>query len=195
MALATMIEKLNAAKKAYEDQLASIGKDAQKAVAEFLVPHMPAGFALFWTQYTPYFNDGETCTFSVHDVYLVATDKLEECRNRSSGEEFGFSFSTAKKRYGRPDETKSYETDDYSKPLPRKTAGFGYESQRYEKKKVEYVEPGFPAIEGYDVAKLDELSKAWHALPEDLMENAFGDHVRCSISADGTVAVNEYDHD
>lgn len=24
---------------------------------------------IFWNQYTPYFNDGDTCTFSVYDAY------------------------------------------------------------------------------------------------------------------------------
>jgi hypothetical protein len=27
--------------------------------------------AVVWAQYTPYFNDGETCTFSVNDVYFT----------------------------------------------------------------------------------------------------------------------------
>lgn len=25
---------------------------------------------LYWTQYTPYFNDGDECIFSVHDLYV-----------------------------------------------------------------------------------------------------------------------------
>lgn len=34
--------------------------------------------AVTWTQYTPYFNDGETCEFSVGDVTFLNTDEMEE---------------------------------------------------------------------------------------------------------------------
>jgi hypothetical protein len=30
-----------------------------------------------WTQYTPYFNDGDTCEFSVHHSYLLINDEDE----------------------------------------------------------------------------------------------------------------------
>jgi hypothetical protein len=31
----------------------------------------PAVTAIHWTQYTPYFNDGDTCEFGVNDVYFT----------------------------------------------------------------------------------------------------------------------------
>lgn len=194
MALQTMIENLNKAKQAYETQLAAIGADAQKAVAEFLAPNIPPGYALWWTQYTPYFNDGEACTFGVGDVYLVPSSKLEEVRRRNDGERIGMGLYTAITRYGQPDVEKSYETTDYSKPTSR--SGYGsFAPTTYAKKTVTYIEPGFAAIEGYSVEKLEALSKVWQALPEDLMENAFGDHVRCYVTAEGVAEVSEYDHD
>jgi hypothetical protein len=75
MALKTMIENLNKAREAYEAQLKGLGKQAKNAVVEFLAPHIPAGCELYWTQYTPYFNDGEACTFSVNEPKLR---KIEE---------------------------------------------------------------------------------------------------------------------
>jgi hypothetical protein len=33
-----------------------------------------------WTQYTPYFNDGESCIFNVHDVYFLRTDDTQELK-------------------------------------------------------------------------------------------------------------------
>lgn len=32
--------------------------------------------SLGWSQYTPYFNDGDTCTFGVGDVWIRTTDEL-----------------------------------------------------------------------------------------------------------------------
>jgi hypothetical protein len=31
-----------------------------------------------WTQYTPYFNDGDTCEFSVNDAYFVTDEKFTQ---------------------------------------------------------------------------------------------------------------------
>lgn len=36
---------------------------------------LPANFeAVRWAQYTPHFNDGEACEFSVHETYFKLTD-------------------------------------------------------------------------------------------------------------------------
>jgi hypothetical protein len=34
---------------------------------------------VFWTQYTPYYNDGEACEFRVNDVYLVLKNDEDPC--------------------------------------------------------------------------------------------------------------------
>lgn len=38
----------------------------------------PEVHQIHWTQYTPYFNDGESCEFSVNEVCFVLTDDLED---------------------------------------------------------------------------------------------------------------------
>ena len=43
----------------------------------FLKDH-PSIESLKWTQYTPYFNDGETCEFHVHDLYVKPVDGDED---------------------------------------------------------------------------------------------------------------------
>ena len=177
MALKTMIENLNKARADYEAQLASIGENAQKAVAEFLSPLVPPGYAVTWRQYTPHFNDGDACTFSVHDPELA---KLDDDGDTSEGIDFG----TAIERYGKPDEIKSYMRNDYS-----------YGRGNNEQVKVEYTEHGFPAIDGWSVEKLEALGKAWGELPEDMLESAFGDHVSVAIKYDGTFDVSDYSHD
>lgn len=78
MALKTMIENLNKAREAYNKQLATLGKEAQKAVAEELGALVPDGCELRWTQYTPYFNDGEPCVFSVNEPYVRADGSNDE---------------------------------------------------------------------------------------------------------------------
>jgi hypothetical protein len=185
MALKTMIENLNKARAAYDKQLAGLGKKAQKGIAEHLLGLIPPGYALKWTQYTPYFNDGEACTFSVKEPYLV---RLKD----EDGE--GMSLDEAIDRYGQEDKEESYETDDYENELPR-TTGQPYYQHNYAKKTVTYTVEGFPKIEGFTKAKLKELSRAWSALPEDLLKKAFGDHVEVIVRSNGKFSVDEYSHD
>lgn len=38
----------------------------------------PNLYMITWTQYAPYFNDGDPCEFSVHELYAVNKDVLED---------------------------------------------------------------------------------------------------------------------
>lgn len=66
-----------------------------------------------WRQYTPYFNDGEPCTFSVHGTWVRTTvdedadeDELEMWGHRSLGKIPGHRNET----------TGEWETDPYEGP-------------------------------------------------------------------------------
>jgi hypothetical protein len=55
-------------------QLAEVLKTKLNGVfAEFFETH-PDVKVLGWLQYTPYFNDGEACMFSVHDLHASKVD-------------------------------------------------------------------------------------------------------------------------
>lgn len=77
MALKTMIANIAKARDNYEKAKAALGEDAQKAVAAEIAEVLPKGMRLQWTQYTPYFNDGDACTFGVRSAYVlpVAADE------------------------------------------------------------------------------------------------------------------------
>lgn len=63
-------------------------KKAQQDMVDLLKPKFQNLFVpfmekwkidkVFWTQYTPYFNDGETCEFSVNDLEFSVEDLGEE---------------------------------------------------------------------------------------------------------------------
>lgn len=80
MALSTMIENITKAREEYERTKAALGENAQKEICAALAEFIPEGQVLHWTQYTPYFNDGSPCEFSVHDCFLdeAATKDDEE---------------------------------------------------------------------------------------------------------------------
>lgn len=62
------------------DELAAAKKKMQEELTIKLDPIFKQFFVenpkikqIVWTQYTPFFNDGEPCVFSVHDKYFVPT--------------------------------------------------------------------------------------------------------------------------
>lgn len=53
------------------------GLSALKAAFILFFDQHPEIHALRWVQYTPYFNDGDTCTFSVLDAEYLLTEKAK----------------------------------------------------------------------------------------------------------------------
>ena len=81
MALKTVLERINKAREEYEAAMQEAGKDLPKQIAEALgeaLRQCPEEYVqIQWTQYTPSFNDGDPCRFSVGDVYLQREDDEE----------------------------------------------------------------------------------------------------------------------
>lgn len=53
------------------------GKKAAAALFKRFFEEYPHVKALGWTQYTPYFNDGDACVFSVRDFYACTKDGVD----------------------------------------------------------------------------------------------------------------------
>lgn len=64
----TIQEKLNALKK----EMQNIGRDFFKTETEAIFTDFPNLRDFAWSQYTPYWNDGEPCCFSVHDWFTAS---------------------------------------------------------------------------------------------------------------------------
>jgi hypothetical protein len=134
---------------------------------------------VWWTQYTPFFNDGEPCEFSVHDALLNYDDGNEEWDSSSPWHmQFIFNASFGNKP--------AWYTDEQWE-----TALAGYAV-----KKAEYEAQGW-TLES--VNELDEVFKQASFMlqkHEDFVEESFGDHVLIILYPDGTVQVNDHsDHD
>ena len=91
-----------------------------------------------WTQYTPYFNDGDSCEFGVNELYYVNGEDVDE-------------------------------TDWLN----------GSESEEDKK----------------EVALFERCSDLIGSIAEDLMYEMFGDHCLVTIGKNGSIDVEEYDHD
>lgn len=67
------IKELQKKMKDLKSELKKEGKVALKAAFKELFEKHPVLLAVQWEQYTPYFNDGDSCTFGVNEMYPVFT--------------------------------------------------------------------------------------------------------------------------
>lgn len=127
----------------------------------------PCVTAIIWTQYTPFFNDGEACEFSVNDPYFTnATDEQMEDITR----------------WG------DYEGEDggvWSESEWIFTSDFEYTSKRRQEMNLEGVDP-------QSIGKFSQLITSSEM--EDVMQAMFGDHVRVKATRDG-YDIEDHDHD
>jgi len=92
--------EMRAAKKSYKDLLKVQGKKAVGTMFESFFQAHPDVIGVTWDQYTPYFNDGDACTFSVNEPAVVFKAEAggEEDEDDDDWEGYG----------ARPDDLKEY---------------------------------------------------------------------------------------
>ena len=149
-------------------------RKAQQRPLEELAPLMQAildddGIACFgWTQYTPYFNDGDPCVFSAHAVWAARPEDGDFDKDRLDVLYSGH--------------LGSYEggewVPDPENPNRRIRVGAVYE--------------------GPDQARYDRCTALDAAIDsgqfDDVLLDAFGDHAEITVRRDG-ITVEFYEHD
>lgn len=187
-------------------QMKSDSKTLVEQAANELFQAAPEIDHVFWVQYTPYFNDGEPCTFSVHDIYYVLTGesadseegsylytqedydtalvRLEEVRKYVANPTDWFNDYKAKHKLS--DDTKI----DWYRPWP-----YTVERAQEEVANIELQRTA------YTVEDADRINKAFQAfyecmalIPEDIMQAIYEDHSRIVISRNGT-EIENYSHE
>jgi hypothetical protein len=109
-----------------------------------------------WSQYTPYFNDGDSCTFGVNADYpYINGDNIDEC-----------DWYDWRVRY----------------------------HLRGDKDYVNLLTDN-PNIDVELHKTIDEFKDVINSIPEDFLQELFGDHALVTIHRNGNVGVEEYDHD
>lgn len=82
------LERIKAKQKEYE---ALLREDGEAAIKDFLngwFSEHPDTYGVKWAQYTPYFDDGDTCEFGVHGVYTFSSKEAFDAEDMlGEGEE------------------------------------------------------------------------------------------------------------
>lgn len=176
-----------------EKHLRESGKEAFAAVAkEVFDKYGDIVGAFGWTQYTPYFNDGEPCEFSAGDVGICTPEdwlKVEE------GEDNDFL------NYGESSDEFSNYRGRGTYPMVRvlykgKTADTGEERTLTSKpgwlQDPEEIEnPDFDHKYG---PAHEEIHEMMSLFDDALLRDLFGDHVKVVVTVDG-VQVEDYEHE
>jgi hypothetical protein len=136
----------------------------KETTTQFFVEN-PGVKAIVWKQYTPYFNDGDTCEFSVNDPYFTNAEG-EDLNDISWGEYEG-------------DRDDIWSADSWSI------------NKGYDEDTRELIEK----CGGVNVQSCDKFSSIiCSSEMQDVMLAMFGDHVEVVATAQG-FDVSSYDHD
>lgn len=166
--------------------------------------------SIFWTQYTPYFNDGDACEFSVHELhytveglpsddhegsylytqldYEAAIENLESVK-RYVADPAAW-IQTYKDEYRKRTGRALNSRDEYIYPYPKTVEG-ALEA-------VGEIELQLNIISFDRAAEIEAayntLCSVFSKIPEDTMRYIYGDHVQITISRSGTEIDSVY-HD
>jgi len=210
-ALKKNFEELNEQVAAARKEMQAKSTGFVEAACKQFFDACPEVKSVFWTQYTPYFNDGEACEFSVYDKYftlfgaeadyddeegsVLYTEKdLNQAKERLvEAEKYTADPNTWIENY-KKEYHKKYGRDwgSYSQPKP-------YPSDPEEaKERLEEIESFLEKYPLETTQRIDEsfsaLQSALNMIDEDIMQAIYGDHVKVTITRAGT-DIDEYDHE
>jgi len=164
----------------------AVFEEKKKALVEELRKEFPNMFkdllsnaktfeTLSWNQYTPYFNDGEECTFSANVAYLMIDGEYADSRPRLKRAIYG--------------KLLTQEEVEFSNEVRRNYPYF----RPYSLGDNGYVKN--PNFDTHDGEIYETIKTILSEIPEDFLKELFGDHVTITMKKDGSIDVKEYDHE
>jgi hypothetical protein len=155
---------------------------------------VPGVEAIRWTQFTPYFNDGDECSFGVHEIRIkIEGAELEDYDyERDDGFASAYSLFEYNGTYEHPGEYPPY----VAKGRP------GHEEYEAAVKDVQakgrlYYSPENKTfvVNGFDTTPIRDAVKAFNTYEfEHVLETNFGDHAEVTATKDG-FSIEFFDHE
>lgn len=179
-----LFDELKQLKKEYDEKLRREGEAAVKDAFKDVFEKFPELRSIQWTQYTPYWNDGDVCHFSVHEFDIsVGTDEQglkAQIEDKKAQQKLAADRGAWKTAQNLQD-----DIDELEALLAGGGEDYSYGESIYSLKKDK--DP-----------RTQEMVKAVIALqrelPDDVLEDVFGDHVSVVATREG-FKVKEYEHE
>lgn len=189
-----LMAKIDALRAEAKDKASAILQDGTR---EYFAKYGNLVEQIFWNQYTPWFNDGETCEFSAGDpmLVLVADDSEDKY---SEGSYFAIDVEYIKENIAKwekfnadPEAYKDTLGGNYfSSWYPREKYTPHYESLETLKEQLEQAN-SYPT--GF-VSATSVLMSFIASLDDKILEDLFDNHVTVRITASG-IETEEYSHE
>lgn len=140
-----------------------------------------------WDQYTPYFNDGEPCEFSVYDLYVTKDEDADTDGYPEDGSwVIPYNFVYLLRDYQPPALT-GWHTYTPAQ-LMQMEAQWNQSRQRL-------IDQGWTAESVQTFMTTYEAATSFMEANEDLLQMTFGDHVRVVVTSEGSAETFDRDHD
>jgi hypothetical protein len=139
--------------------------------------------AVAWTQYTPYFNDGDACEFSVNgkQFSFVTLDEYDALLNKCRLEDNLYdNYTDVVSPDGKLVTFEAWEIY----PLEEATSD-------YQKEKAQKL---YTTIGADNAVKLIKFTQLINSIDDSIYLELFGDHVSVIMTPTETI-IDEYDHD
>lgn len=175
--------KLNDIQKQIEKLEKQAHKESSKLISkgfkEIFKKH-PELESFSWTQYTPYFNDGDECVFNAHTDYIFINESEQE-ESVYELRQFLDTLHNPEKEINRlKKRIEEYKQNKYS-----------YDFLEDE---IKNIENGSIAETRDKLAVLEDINQILSSIDNDCYKSIFGDHVRVTVTKDGW-STEAYEHD
>lgn len=162
-------------------------------MASELFKDNPTLVSFGWTQYTPYFNDGDPCVFRCNGSYPTVSMTVD-------GDLMGYDSN-------RGELLINGEEAESAEELVRQFKGIGVDTFSRNGKQFAYDKAtNTVTVDGKKVPSYDEYHKVFKPLEkivgsfldtfeDEDMEIMFGDHIAVTVSRDGKINTEEHEHD
>lgn len=206
--------ELNARIAAARKEMGSKSKVLIEAVAKQFLDKCPEVTGVHWTQYTPYFNDGDTCEFGVNEYcFHILDEDNDEVESFYESTEL-YTQVDLDKALEKLEEAKVYVANpeawrnNYLKEYQAKwgrayAGGTGWlrpypntieDAQERIDRITKNLETYGPEVAARITEEFSVFRKAMQRIDDSIMESIFGNHVCVVINREGTT-VEEFDHD
>jgi hypothetical protein len=198
-AAATKYQELKAKIAQAKAEMEATAKTAFADMAKEFFTANPTVLAFGWTQYTPYWNDGDVCTFRAQTDYPTVTMNVD-------GQALTYDSNRGDLTDNDGEEIRTAESwsREVFEPMPKyaRVSPINVEGRSvaydWTTKQV--------TIDGVPVKNHSQISKAFDAAEKQVseflsnfedadLETMFGDHIQIMIARDGTIETEEYQHD
>lgn len=159
------VSEMNHEMEALREKHRAYGKAIITKLFDWLLENAPEVGAVSWVQYTPYFNDGDACEFSVHEPGFMTLAEWEDEEKREEAMD------------------DMYERDPFTRSRWGSNELYEETVKAYGQERTDYCS-----------TVINEFCSVFRKLDNELFLYCYGDHVRVTVSRNGT-EIEEYEHD